>query len=117
MDVISRLLAFDQERVMVLVLALARVGGLFIMGPIFAARMTPMMVRAGFVTGRGALRVVEECGGADDGQVGALGLGDPLGHAVDAQDMFEIVDGIRIRVPGAGLFNGGHETPEAEGRL
>jgi len=49
MGVISQLLAFDQGRVMVLVLALARVGGLFIMGPIFAARMTPMMVRAGLV--------------------------------------------------------------------
>ena len=39
-------MAFDQERVIVLVLALARVAGLFIMAPIFAARMAPMRVRA-----------------------------------------------------------------------
>ena len=39
MGVVSRLLAFTEGRVIVLVLALARVGGLFIMGPIFAARM------------------------------------------------------------------------------
>ncbi len=45
MTVVSDLLSFDQDRVIVLVLALARVGGLFIMGPIFASRTAPVRVR------------------------------------------------------------------------
>lgn len=45
MTVVSDLLSFDQARVIVLVLALARVGGLFIMGPIFASRTAPVRVR------------------------------------------------------------------------
>jgi flagellar biosynthetic protein FliR len=49
MGVVSDLLAFNQDRVIVLVLALARVGGLFIMGPIFAARAAPMRVRVAIV--------------------------------------------------------------------
>ena len=49
MGVVSDLLAFDQGRVIVLVLALARVAGLFIMAPIFAARTAPMRVRAALV--------------------------------------------------------------------
>ena len=49
MGVVSDLLAFNQDRVIVLVLALARVGGLFIMAPIFAARAAPMRVRVSIV--------------------------------------------------------------------
>ena len=49
MGVVSDLLAFDHARVIVLVLALARVAGLFIMAPIFAARTAPMRVRAALV--------------------------------------------------------------------
>jgi flagellar biosynthetic protein FliR len=49
MGVVSDLLAFNQDRVIVLVLALARVGGLFIMGPIFASRTAPVRVRAAVV--------------------------------------------------------------------
>ena len=43
---VSDLLAFSEGRVIVLVMALARVAGLFIMAPIFAARTAPMRVRA-----------------------------------------------------------------------
>jgi len=46
MGIVSDLLAFSEGRVIVLVLALARVAGLFIMAPIFAARIAPMRVRA-----------------------------------------------------------------------
>ena len=49
MGVVSDLLAFNQDRVIVLVLALARVGGLFIMAPIFASRSAPVRVRAAIV--------------------------------------------------------------------
>jgi len=49
MGVVSELLAFSEGRVIVLVLALARVSGLFIMAPIFAARTAPMRVRAALV--------------------------------------------------------------------
>lgn len=49
MGVVTDLMAFSQERVAMLVLALARIGGLFIMGPIFASRQTPLRVRAALV--------------------------------------------------------------------
>ena len=49
MGVVSDLLAFNQDRVIVLVLALARVGGLFIMAPIFAASAAPLRVRVSIV--------------------------------------------------------------------
>jgi flagellar biosynthetic protein FliR len=49
MGVVAELLAFSEGRVIVLVLALARVSGLFIMAPIFAARTAPMRVRAALV--------------------------------------------------------------------
>jgi flagellar biosynthesis protein FliR len=42
-------MAFSEPRVVMLVLALARVGGLFIMGPIFASRTAPVRVRAALV--------------------------------------------------------------------
>ena len=49
MGVVTDLLSFDQGRVIMLVLALGRVGGLFIMGPIFASRTAPVRVRAALV--------------------------------------------------------------------
>jgi flagellar biosynthetic protein FliR len=49
MDVVSGLLAFDPDRVIVLVLALARVGGLFILAPFFGAKTAPVRVRAAVV--------------------------------------------------------------------
>jgi flagellar biosynthesis protein FliR len=49
MNPVADLLAFDQDRMIVLVMALARVGGLFIMGPIFASRSAPVRVRVALV--------------------------------------------------------------------
>lgn len=49
MNAVADLLAFNQDRMIVLVLALARVGGLFIMGPIFASRSAPVRVRVALV--------------------------------------------------------------------
>lgn len=49
MTVVADLMAFSESRVAMLVLALARVGGLFIMAPIFASRMAPLQVRAALV--------------------------------------------------------------------
>lgn len=49
MGIVSDLLASGQDRVVMLVLALARVAGLFLMGPIFASRTAPMRVRAALV--------------------------------------------------------------------
>lgn len=49
MSIVTDLLSFDQGRVIVLVLAFARVGGLFIMGPILASRTAPVRVRAALV--------------------------------------------------------------------
>jgi flagellar biosynthetic protein FliR len=49
MSIASDLLGFDPDRVIMLVLALGRVGGLFIMGPIFASRTAPMRVRVALV--------------------------------------------------------------------
>ncbi len=49
MGIVTDLLSFDQGRVVMLVLALGRVGGLFIMGPIFASRTAPVRVRAALV--------------------------------------------------------------------
>lgn len=49
MGAVADLLAFNQDRMAMLVLALARVGGLFIMGPIFASRSAPIRVRAALV--------------------------------------------------------------------
>ena len=46
MGVVGDLLALGQDRMAVLVLALARGAGLFIMGPIFASRAAPLRVRA-----------------------------------------------------------------------
>jgi flagellar biosynthetic protein FliR len=46
---VSGLLAFDPDRMIVLVLALARVGGLFILAPFFGARTAPVRVRAAVV--------------------------------------------------------------------
>ncbi len=46
MSVVADLLAFNQDRMVVLVLALARVGGLCIMAPFFGARTAPVRVRA-----------------------------------------------------------------------
>ncbi len=49
MGVVGDLLMLGQDRVVVLVLALARVAGLFLMGPIFASRTAPVRVRAALV--------------------------------------------------------------------
>jgi flagellar biosynthetic protein FliR len=49
MTILSELAAFSETRVTMMVLALARVGGLFIMGPIFASRTAPVRVRAALV--------------------------------------------------------------------
>ncbi|MCC6850365.1 MAG: flagellar biosynthetic protein FliR [Deltaproteobacteria bacterium] len=49
MGVVGDLLALGQDRVAVLVLALARVAGLFLMAPIFASRTAPVRVRAALV--------------------------------------------------------------------
>ncbi len=49
MGVISELMAQSEGRLVILVLALARVAGLFIMGPIFASRAAPLRVRAALV--------------------------------------------------------------------
>jgi flagellar biosynthesis protein FliR len=49
MGVVTDLLAFSEGRVIVFVLALARVAGLFIMGPIFASRSLPVRVRVACV--------------------------------------------------------------------
>jgi flagellar biosynthetic protein FliR len=49
MNVVTDLLAFSEGRVIVFVLALARVAGLFIMAPILASRSLPMRVRAACV--------------------------------------------------------------------
>jgi flagellar biosynthetic protein FliR len=49
MGAVADLLAFDQDRMAVLVLALARVGGLFIMAPILGARTAPVRVRIALV--------------------------------------------------------------------
>lgn len=46
MNVVADLLASGQDRIAMLVLALARVGGLFIMAPFFGARTAPIRVRA-----------------------------------------------------------------------
>ena len=43
---VTDLLALSEARLVVMVLALARVAGLFLMGPIFASRATPLRVRA-----------------------------------------------------------------------
>jgi flagellar biosynthetic protein FliR len=49
MEIVHDLLGFNEDRVIVLVLALGRVGGLFIMAPIFASRSAPVQVRAALV--------------------------------------------------------------------
>ena len=49
MSIASDLMSFDPDRMIMLVLALGRVGGLFIMGPIFASRQMPVRVRAALV--------------------------------------------------------------------
>ncbi len=49
MGIVSDLFGLGQDRVIVLVLALARVAGLFIMGPIFGSRTAPVRVRAALV--------------------------------------------------------------------
>jgi flagellar biosynthetic protein FliR len=49
MTIAAALLSLSVPRLVVFVLALARVGGLFIMGPIFSSKATPMRVRAAFV--------------------------------------------------------------------
>lgn len=49
MGIVSDLMASGPDRLAMLVLALARVAGLFIMGPIFASRTAPMRVRAAIV--------------------------------------------------------------------
>ncbi len=49
MGLATDLLSFHPDRVIMLVLALGRVGGLFIMGPIFASRTAPVRVRAALV--------------------------------------------------------------------
>ncbi len=49
MGVVSELLHSGSDRLVMLVLALGRVGGLFIMGPIFASRSAPLQVRAALV--------------------------------------------------------------------
>jgi flagellar biosynthesis protein FliR len=43
---VTDLLALSEARLVVMVLALARVAGLFLMGPIFASRTAPLRVRA-----------------------------------------------------------------------
>jgi flagellar biosynthetic protein FliR len=49
MGVVADLAAFGPDRVVVLVLTLGRVGGLFVMAPIFASRTAPVRVRAALV--------------------------------------------------------------------
>lgn len=49
MEIVTQLLSQGQDRLAMLVLALARVGGLFVMAPIFAARAAPMRVRVALV--------------------------------------------------------------------
>lgn len=46
MNVVTDLLSSGQDRIVMLVLALARVGGLFVMAPFFGARTAPVRVRA-----------------------------------------------------------------------
>src|ERR1051326_6057912 len=49
MGIVTDLLSSGQDRIVVLVLALARVGGLFLMAPIFASRTAPVRVRVALV--------------------------------------------------------------------
>ncbi len=49
MGIVTDLLASGQDRIVMLVLALARVGGLFILAPFFGARTAPVRVRAATV--------------------------------------------------------------------
>ena len=70
-----------------------------------------VMVRARVCARHGALGIVQQGCGADDFQVRAFGQGQAFGHAVDAQHVVEVVDGVGSLVPLAGLFDGGHEAP------
>jgi flagellar biosynthetic protein FliR len=49
MGIVADLLGSGQDRIVMLVLALARVGGLFLMAPIFASRTAPLRVRVALV--------------------------------------------------------------------
>ena len=49
MGIVSELLNSGQDRIVMLVLALARIGGLFILAPFFGARTAPVRVRAATV--------------------------------------------------------------------
>jgi flagellar biosynthetic protein FliR len=49
MQIVADLLSSGQDRIVMLVLALGRVGGLFILAPFFGARTAPVRVRAAMV--------------------------------------------------------------------
>jgi len=60
--------------------------------------------------------IVEQHGGSHDVQVGPLRLCDSFGQREYADDMIEIVHGIRAVVPLPGLFEGGHLIRRPGGR-
>ena len=60
---------------------------------------------AGLRTGHGAAHIVQQGSGVDNLQVCAFNAGQVFSCAVNPQDMFEIMDGIGLLIPGARLFD------------
>ena len=72
----------------------------------FGGKLSRRMVVVGALrsSGGGAFSIVEEGSGMHDLQIGAFGARQAFRHAVDAQDMVIVVNGVGAGIPGAGFL-------------
>jgi hypothetical protein len=70
---------------------------------------SPVVILAPGILARcGALSIMQQCGRAYDLQVCTFSSGEAFSHAVNAQDMIEVMDSVGGYIPGSGLFGGWH---------